>query len=99
MVLSIMHASKGLEYTVVFIMDANEKITPHSRAVTEADIEEERRLFYVAATRAKQKLHLCWVKERFGKKMEKSRFVQEMSGKNNHMDEKRNAEQLNKFSH
>ena len=77
-VLSTMHAAKGLEYAVVFIMDADEKIAPHSKAVLEADVEEERRLFYVAVTRAKQKLHICWVKKCYGKEMEPSRFIDEI---------------------
>src|SRR5690606_8544799 len=50
--IATMHSSKGLEYQVVFIIDANEGITPHKKAVLEPDIEEERRLFYVAMTRA-----------------------------------------------
>ena len=51
--LTTMHSSKGLEYEVVFVMDINEGVTPHKKAVKEADLEEERRLFYVAVTRAK----------------------------------------------
>ena len=48
-----MHSSKGLEYRIVFVVDANEGIVPHHKAGLSADIEEERRLFYVAMTRAK----------------------------------------------
>ena len=48
----------------VYIVDANEEITPHKKAVTTQEIEEERRLFYVAMTRAKNELHICSVKER-----------------------------------
>lgn len=72
-----MHAAKGLEFTVVFIMDANEGITPHHRALLPEDIEEERRLFYVAVTRAKTKLHICSVRERFHRKLTASRFLHE----------------------
>ena len=75
--LSTMHSSKGLEYRVVYILDANEGVTPHSKAVLDADIEEERRLFYVAMTRAKQRLHVYSVKERYHKPAEVSRFVEE----------------------
>lgn len=75
--LMTMHSAKGLEYRVVFIPDANEGVTPYHKAVLEADIEEERRLFYVAMTRAKERLHLYSVKERYGKKQEISRFVRE----------------------
>ncbi|WP_167958972.1 ATP-dependent helicase [Anaerosporobacter faecicola] len=76
--LSTMHSSKGLEYTVVFIIDANEGITPHSKALSDADLEEERRMFYVAMTRAKQYLHIYSVKERYNKELSISRFVGEL---------------------
>ena len=75
--LSTMHSSKGLEYRIVFVVDANEGIVPHHKAGLSADIEEERRLFYVAMTRAKERLHLCAVKERYHRKQEISRFVKE----------------------
>ena len=51
--LATMHSAKGLEFPIVYILDANEGITPHSRAMLDEDMEEERRLFYVAMTRAK----------------------------------------------
>jgi DNA helicase-2/ATP-dependent DNA helicase PcrA len=73
-VLMTMHSSKGLEFPVVYILDANEKITPHQKAVLEADLEEERRMFYVAMTRARDRLHVCYVKNRYGKPQERSRF-------------------------
>ncbi|MGB8455123.1 MAG: ATP-dependent helicase [Anaerocolumna sp.] len=73
-----MHSSKGLEYTAVFIVDANEGITPHRKAILEADMEEERRLFYVAVTRAKEYLHIYAVKERYNKELTCSRFVGEL---------------------
>ena len=75
--LSTMHSAKGLEYRIVFIVDANEGICPHHKAALPADIEEERRLFYVAMTRAKERLHLCAVRERYHRKQEISRFVRE----------------------
>lgn len=75
--LSTMHSAKGLEYRIVFIIDANEGICPHHKAALPADIEEERRLFYVAMTRAKERLHLCAVRERYHRKQEISRFVRE----------------------
>ena len=53
-----MHAAKGLEFKVVFIIGANEGITPHWRAETTKEIEEERRLFYVAMTRAEKLLFI-----------------------------------------
>ena len=72
------HGSKGLEYKIVWIVDANEEITPHSKAILLEDLEEERRMFYVAMTRAKDKLHIYSVKERYGKKLSCSRFVGEL---------------------
>ncbi|MCR4649752.1 MAG: ATP-dependent helicase [Lachnospiraceae bacterium] len=50
------HASKGREWDEVYIIDVNEGVIPHKKAVTKAETEEERRLFYVAMTRAKEKL-------------------------------------------
>lgn len=58
-------------------MDANERVTPHHKAVLEADLEEERRMFYVAMTRAKDRLHVYYTKERYGKPQERSRFIDE----------------------
>lgn len=76
-VLSTMHASKGLEYDTVYIIDANEGITPHEKAVLDEDIEEERRLFYVAMTRAKNRLLICCTREKFHKAQEPSMFIRE----------------------
>ena len=75
--LSTMHSAKGLEYPVVFVVDANEGIVPHHKAGLPADIEEERRLFYVALTRAKDRLHVAAVKERYHRKTDVSRFVED----------------------
>ncbi|WP_143321586.1 ATP-dependent helicase [Clostridium sp. HBUAS56010] len=75
--LMTMHSSKGLEYPIVYILDANEGVTPHHKAVLPADLEEERRMFYVAMTRAKERLHINYVRERYSKKQEISRFVKE----------------------
>jgi DNA helicase-2/ATP-dependent DNA helicase PcrA len=65
--IATMHSSKGLEFDTVFIVDANEGITPHKKAVLPEDIEEERRLFYVAMTRAKKALYIFSAKERYNK--------------------------------
>jgi DNA helicase-2/ATP-dependent DNA helicase PcrA len=73
-----MHSAKGLEFEVVFIPDANEGITPHKKAVLEADIEEERRLFYVAMTRAINRLYILCSKERYNKTLARSRFLDEI---------------------
>ena len=76
--LATMHSSKGLEYDKVFILDAAEGITPYKKAVLDADLEEERRMFYVAMTRAKKELTICWAKKQFSHELTVSRFVEEM---------------------
>jgi DNA helicase-2/ATP-dependent DNA helicase PcrA len=75
-----MHGSKGLEFECVFIPDANAGVIPHNKAIAGAALEEERRLFYVAMTRAKSHLHIYYLKERFNKEMLISRFVEEVTG-------------------
>lgn len=72
-----MHSSKGLEFERVIIIDANEGITPYRKAVTDADIEEERRLFYVAMTRAKKELIVCCIHRQYNKLLLPSRFLNE----------------------
>jgi superfamily I DNA/RNA helicase len=62
-----MHAAKGLEFPVVFIAGCEEGLIPfHRRAKEETagDVAEERRLFYVAMTRAKERLYLSWSRQR-----------------------------------
>ena len=54
--LMTMHASKGLEYRIVYIIDANSGIVPFWKCASEKEVQEERRLFYVAMTRAKENL-------------------------------------------
>ncbi len=76
--LTTMHSSKGLEYEVVFVIDSNEGVTPHKKAVKEADLEEERRLYYVAVTRAKTYLFLYAVKELYQKEVRVSRYIGEV---------------------
>ena len=76
--LATMHHSKGLEYQIVFIVDANETVTPHHKALLDADIEEERRMFYVAMTRAKKELTICWTKKVGSHEKKPSRFLEEM---------------------
>jgi DNA helicase II / ATP-dependent DNA helicase PcrA len=65
--LMTIHASKGLEFPVVFIAGAEEGLIPHARAVEDggdAAVEEERRLFYVAITRARDKLYISSCRKR-----------------------------------
>lgn len=78
--LTTMHSSKGLEYDCVFIPDANEGITPYKKAVLEPDIEEERRMFYVAMTRARRNLNIFYSLKRHNRELEPSRFVREIMG-------------------
>ncbi len=60
-----LHASKGLEFPVVFITGMEETIFPHSRALyDQQDMEEERRLCYVGMTRAREELYLCYATSR-----------------------------------
>lgn len=75
-----MHSAKGLEYEAVWILDANEGNTPYRKAGQPEEIEEERRLFYVAMTRAKKELRIYYTKERYNKPAEPSRFVNEIMG-------------------
>ena len=56
-----MHASKGLEFDTVYIPDCNEGIIPHRKSMKEEEVEEERRMLYVAMTRARKKLTLTYV--------------------------------------
>ena len=68
------HASKGLEFPHVFLVGAEEGILPHKRA----DVAEEKRLFYVAATRAKERLDILHTRKRAGEPAELSRFAREL---------------------
>ena len=81
--LMTIHASKGLEFPVVFVCGVEEDQLPHKNsAQSDMALAEERRLFYVAITRAKDKLHLTYARERFSqfKKQERkpSRFLEEL---------------------
>lgn len=73
------HGSKGLEFKRVYLTDCNEEITPYKKAVEKEEIEEERRMFYVAATRAKDELYLCFLERMYNKKLAVSRFVEEFA--------------------
>lgn len=81
-----MHGSKGLEYGKVFIPNCNEGMTPHKKAKSGEEIEEERRMFYVAVTRAKKELTLLYFSgEKDAKKeggsakpIQPSRFLKEL---------------------
>ena len=75
------HSSKGLEFDIVYIIDVNEGSVPYKKAKGVDEIEEERRMFYVAMTRARKKLCICYCVENFGKSIGKSDFVIELSSK------------------
>lgn len=80
--LMTLHQAKGLEFPYVFIVGVEEGILPHSRSIDDVfQLEEERRLFYVGITRAKEKLYITYAKRRFifGRRNEamKSRFLGE----------------------
>ncbi len=84
--LMTMHLSKGMEYTVVFLVGLEEGILPNSRAIDESNnVDEERRLLYVGITRAKEKLFITGARERkkFGESMPSvvSRFISEIDPK------------------
>jgi DNA helicase-2/ATP-dependent DNA helicase PcrA len=77
------HAAKGLEFECVFVGGVEETLFPNSMSInTREELEEERRLFYVAVTRAKQKLWITYAnaRYRFGQLVqnEPSRFLTEM---------------------
>ena len=81
--LMTMHAAKGLEFPIVFIIGMEEGLFPHSRSLMDrGELEEERRLCYVGMTRAKEKLFLTYARRRlfFGQRTTNvvSRFVTEL---------------------
>lgn len=84
-VLMTVHSAKGLEFENVYIVGFEENIFPSSRSVGEGDIDEERRLAYVAITRAKRRLYLVTAEERsqFGmfQRNPASRFIREIPKK------------------
>jgi DNA helicase-2/ATP-dependent DNA helicase PcrA len=84
--LMTMHSAKGLEYKVVFVVGVEEGLFPHSRATMDNnEMEEERRLCYVAITRAKEKLYFIYTNTRniYGSRQTsiKSRFIDEIDSK------------------
>ena len=80
--LMTLHNAKGLEYPIVFIAGCEDGVFPHSRAIDEGGLEEERRLFYVGITRAMRRLYLTYARRRavFGAQTfgMRSRFLDEI---------------------
>ena len=79
--LMTMHAAKGLEFRAVYIIHANEGDIPYQKAKSPRELEEERRLFYVGMTRAKEELTISYYVENNGNRAERSRFVNEIFGR------------------
>ncbi|MDR1457980.1 MAG: ATP-dependent helicase [Puniceicoccales bacterium] len=84
--LTTVHQAKGLEFPVVFIINLTENNFPLKRAIDEGNVSEERRLFYVAVTRAKDELYMCYPYQSqqvnkntiFALPLQKSRFISEI---------------------
>ncbi len=81
-VLTTMHSAKGLEFTNVYVAGVNDNVVPFipsdDEKVKDPNYEEERRLLYVAITRAKDNIVISSPEKRFGKKISKSRFIKEL---------------------
>jgi DNA helicase-2/ATP-dependent DNA helicase PcrA len=82
-ILSTIHQAKGLEWSVVFLIGCADGMIPLARAIAEEGEEEERRLFYVATTRAKDQLYFCYPLVSYSRgngavMMQPSRFIQEI---------------------
>ena len=76
------HQSKGLEFDYVFLAGLEEKIFPSSQSINKGDLKEEKRLFYVAITRAKKKLYLTNSKvNKWGRLTDESRFIKDINSK------------------
>jgi len=76
-ILSTVHGVKGMEFKNVFIIDCIEEVFPHKNAISSNIIEEERRIMYVAMTRAIDNLFICVPRKIRGKSKEPSRFIKE----------------------
>ena len=105
-----MHAAKGLEFKVVFVAGCDEGLTPYHRPGEPCeDLDEERRLFHVAMTRAERMLYLCRAKKRiqYGQRVEtnRSRFLDDIEealkayrkSRYKKKDQKKGAKQLALF--
>ena len=76
--LSTIHSAKGLEWETVFLIGMEQGVLPH---VNNEDVEEERRVAYVAVTRAKRRLGLTFAHRRFGQASRPSQFLGELAGR------------------
>lgn len=78
--LSTIHQAKGLEYPIVFVIGCADGLFPLERAIEEGDVDEERRLFYVACTRARERLYMLYPKISSGRNtqlLSPSQFIRE----------------------
>lgn len=89
-IFTTMHSAKGLEFKNVYIIGANEGTIPHEKSYDIGDdekkteqIEEERRLMYVAITRAEESLYISSPISKYGKKVSKSRFIDDIKSPTN----------------
>jgi DNA helicase II / ATP-dependent DNA helicase PcrA len=85
--LSTIHQAKGLEFPVVFLIGASEGSLPLKRAIDDGDVDEERRLFYVAVTRAEDELYICYPMMQVQRgggvfHLDESQFISEISPEN-----------------
>ena len=105
--LMTIHSAKGLEFKVVFVVGLEEQLFPSSQSLRNVRaIEEERRLFYVAMTRAKERLYLCHARRRFvhGQYLdcEPSRFLYELDkrylNKEMHLEPRRSYDEVPAFT-
>ena len=91
--LMTLHNAKGLEFGIVFMIGCEEGVFPHSRALDEGGLEEERRLCYVGITRAQRDLYICYARTRnvFGSRTwgAPSRFIGEIPQKLTDREEQR----------
>jgi DNA helicase II / ATP-dependent DNA helicase PcrA len=77
--LMTMHAAKGLEFPFVYIIGFEDGIIPYKKSVEEGGVDEERRLLYVAMTRAENELQMVYTQKRFGKRAIVSRFARQLN--------------------
>ena len=101
--LMTLHNAKGLEYPIVFIAGCEDGVFPHSRALDEGGLEEERRLFYVGVTRAMRELYLTYARPALGVRRAtyglRSRFLDEIPGELTDCEEEMRAERGRRRRH
>ena len=90
--LMTLHNAKGLEYPVVFMIGCEDGVFPHSRAIEEGDLEEERRLCYVGITRAERELYLTYARTREPVRLAQPRHAQPLHRRDPARPHRRDAE-------